>query len=110
MEPPSAVELIASLKKGEPTKKNTHSLSISLLSGGEGTEIVSLSSNYYQKRKQESLRVNWGAFDRQKNPQKNLHMVVKRTNHRTRTHAGIMEKRLLNPRLADLSAESFTPH
>lgn len=69
---------------------------------------MSLSSNYYQMRKQASLRVNWGALARQRNPPKNLHMVVKRANHRTRIHVGIMEKRQLNPRLADLSAESFT--
>ena len=107
--PPSAVESIAFLKKGEPIKENTSSLFISLLFCVEGTEVVSLSSNYYQTRKQESFRVNWGTFARQTNPPKNLHMVIKRTNHRTRIHVGIMKKRQLNPRLVDLSAESFTP-
>lgn len=31
-----------------------------------------------------------------------------RTNHRTKIYVGIMEKRQLNPRLVDLSAESFS--
>lgn len=111
MEPPSAVELTASLKKGEPTKKNTRSLSISLLSGGGGTEIVSPSTNYYQTRKQESLRVNRGAFDRQKKSPKESAYGGHKNKPQNQTHAGIMEKKAKkkNPGIVDLSAESLTP-